>query len=92
MNHARCFIALFTLVILAAAPAAAQPQKAMMPDVPRLFGQFTPQKGVWAQYDVLDKETMKTSKISGAPSDAFFALSFAFFTSFLFLSRALCVL
>jgi hypothetical protein len=35
----------------------------MMPEVPRLFGQFAPREGVWAQYAVLDKQTMKESKM-----------------------------
>jgi hypothetical protein len=35
----------------------------MMPEVPRLFGQFAPTEGVWAQYAVLDKQTMKESKM-----------------------------
>jgi hypothetical protein len=45
------------------APAGAQPQGSMMPQLPRLFGQFTPTEGVWAQYSVLDKTTMQESKM-----------------------------
>jgi hypothetical protein len=56
--------ALVAVVLLAiAVPAGAQPPGSMMPEVPRLFGQFAPQEGVWAQYAVLDKATMKESKM-----------------------------
>ncbi len=44
-------------------PVQAQPQGSRMPEVPRLFGQFAPREGVWAQYAVLDKQTMRESKM-----------------------------
>lgn len=49
--------------LLFAVPVSAQPKGPMMPEVPRLFGQFVPAEGVWAQYAVLDKASMKESKM-----------------------------
>lgn len=49
--------------LFAAVTVSAQPKGPMMPEVPRLFGQFAPAEGVWAQYAVLDKATMKESKM-----------------------------
>jgi len=35
----------------------------MMPDVPRLFGQFAPREGVWAEYSVVDAAAGRESKM-----------------------------
>ena len=50
-------------LLFTASSLQAQPGGPMMPEVPRLFGQFAPTEGVWAQYAVVDKEAMRKSEM-----------------------------
>ncbi|TAL16677.1 hypothetical protein EPN96_08420 [bacterium] len=55
-----------TLMILASFSVSALAADSGFDSIPKLFGTFTPQKGVWAEYEVMEKKTQKkiTMKMS----------------------------
>lgn len=60
---------------LPCAPALGSGREGVFPDVPRLFGTFNPQPGVWSEYAVVEKDSGKRSKmrmaIVGTEGDSF---------------------
>lgn len=72
-NPVRLAVLLFAVSVpsLAAVPAAAQPPGG--PSMPRLFGDFVPQPGAWAEYSVTDTAAGTEMKMSivGKEGDAF---------------------
>ena len=73
MKVIRLSVLFVACALLQALPAFGQPGEIQMPQVPRLFGQFAPKAGVWAEYAVVDsggKESKMRMAIVGTEGDS----------------------